>query len=101
MDTFKNHKSDENSWNWSKNIQYTADEVLVPETVHDVQKIVKSKHYKNIKVFGTRHCFNKIADTREYAPGYKTGTTAHVSLEKFTWTQFDKAVFKGMESSGE
>lgn len=63
---FKNYKSDKYSKNWSENISYSSDEVLLPETVHEVQKILKSNRYKNFKVFGTRHCFNKIADTREY-----------------------------------
>ena len=101
MDTFKDHKTEENSWNWSKNIHYSADDVLVPETVHEVQKIVKSNEYRHVKVFGTRHCFNRIADTMAFIEGYKKGRTAHISLEKFTWAQFSTAVVKGMESSGE
>ena len=54
-----------------------------------------------MKVYGTRHCFNKTADTRAYPEGQKLGTTAHICLEKFTSTLFSKAVIKGMESSGE
>lgn len=54
-----------------------------------------------MKVIGTRHCFNKIADTYAYPQGQKPGTTAHISLEKFMWATFDKAIIKGMESSGE
>lgn len=98
---FKNYKSGVNSINWSENIRYTSDEVLIPDTVYEVQKILKSNRFKNLKAFGTRHCFNKIADTRDFKSGKKLGTTAHISLEKFQWTKFGKAIVKGMESSGE
>lgn len=33
---FKNHKSKVNSVNWSENIRYSSDEVLIPDTVHEV-----------------------------------------------------------------
>lgn len=45
--------------NWSENINYHCDDVLMPETVYDVQNIVKSKMYKHLRVVGTRHTFNE------------------------------------------
>lgn len=49
--------------NWSSNITYSADDVLFPASVHDVQSIVKNSSYTHVKAFGSRHCFNTIADT--------------------------------------
>src|SRR6201996_4115723 len=49
--------------NWSENLTYSTDNVQYPKTVAEVQQIVK-KHPK-LKVLGTRHCFNTIADSKD------------------------------------
>lgn len=56
--------------NWAGNITYQATGVHQPQTVGDVQAIVRDA--ASVKVVGTRHSFNTIADT----------TAAHISLEK-------------------
>ena len=50
-------RSDPYRQNWSENIQYSAQGVLLPENVREVQAIVKDKQYRHVKVIGTRHCF--------------------------------------------
>ncbi|MBV8549913.1 MAG: FAD-binding protein [Acidobacteriaceae bacterium] len=47
--------------NWAGNYQYHAERLDVPQTVDDVQKIVRSRG--KLKALGTRHSFNSIADT--------------------------------------
>ncbi|KAA5541220.1 FAD-binding protein [Adhaeribacter rhizoryzae] len=50
--------------NWAGNIQFTTDKVYFPDTVAEVQELVQ-KHDK-LKVLGSRHCFNRIADSPDY-----------------------------------
>lgn len=38
-------RTDPYATNWSENIPYSSDEVLLPSTIHEVQKIVKDKSY--------------------------------------------------------
>lgn len=40
-------------------------------------------NFDNVRVLGSRHCFNTIADTKT------TGRTAHVSLDKMVWYKFN------------
>lgn len=47
--------------NWAGNFQYSTDNVFYPETLEQVRELVK-KHQKR-RVLGTRHCFNRIADS--------------------------------------
>eukprot|EP00356_Strombidium_inclinatum_P002639 CAMPEP_0170478806 /NCGR_PEP_ID=MMETSP0208-20121228/260_1 /TAXON_ID=197538 /ORGANISM="Strombidium inclinatum, Strain S3" /LENGTH=172 /DNA_ID=CAMNT_0010751121 /DNA_START=90 /DNA_END=608 /DNA_ORIENTATION=+ len=47
-----------------------------------LRKIVTDPQYSCLKVIGTRHCFNFIADTYQNKPIGKKN--AHISLEKFT-----------------
>jgi xylitol oxidase len=47
--------------NWAGNYTFHAREVYTPESVQDVQEIVR-KHDK-LKALGARHSFNSIADT--------------------------------------
>ena len=49
--------------NWAGNLTYSTDRVYYPETVQQVQELVKK--YDKIKVLGTRHCFNNIADSKD------------------------------------
>ncbi|ASS68100.1 FAD-binding protein [Paenibacillus sp. RU4T] len=50
-----------NERNWAGNYKYGATELLVPESVSDVQEWVARS--SRIKVLGSRHSFNGIADT--------------------------------------
>ncbi|MGN7356671.1 FAD-binding protein [Paenibacillus sp. SAF-054] len=56
--------------NWAGNYEYHASELYIPETVEQVREIIAES--RKIKVLGTRHSFNGIADS--------SGT--HLSLEK-------------------
>lgn len=49
--------------NWAGNFQYSTDTVHQARSVGQVQELVK-RHSK-LKVLGTRHCFNRIADSTE------------------------------------
>ncbi|MBP3965605.1 FAD-binding protein [Paenibacillus lignilyticus] len=64
MGTLENHR------NWAGNYRYNALEIHTPETVEQVQELVARSN--RIKVLGTRHSFNGIADTGG----------SHLSLQK-------------------
>lgn len=49
--------------NWAGNYTYSTNKVHAPNSVEDVQKLVKG--LPKFKVLGTRHCFNNIADSTE------------------------------------
>ncbi|MBW7453298.1 FAD-binding protein [Paenibacillus sepulcri] len=51
----------ENDRNWAGNYRYSASELHVPENVEQVQELVARS--SQIKVLGTRHSFNGIADS--------------------------------------
>ena len=55
----------------------------MPSTVHEVQTIVKSNYFTNVRVTGSRHTFNNIADTLS-----KGARTAHINLQSMTDTHF-------------
>jgi len=50
--------------NWSGNIIFNTKEISFPQTVAEVQELVQ-KH-KQLKALGSRHCFNRIADSHHY-----------------------------------
>ncbi|MDF2644729.1 MAG: FAD-binding protein [Paenibacillus sp.] len=52
-----------NIWNWAGNYKYSASELHIPTSVEQVQELVARS--KQIKVLGTRHSFNSIADCAE------------------------------------
>lgn len=56
-------------WNWAGNYKYSASELHTPSNVEQIQELVASS--KQIKVLGTRHSFNHIADC----------TGSHLSLQ--------------------
>ena len=58
--------------NWAGNYRYTAKNLYLPESVEEVQRIVKSSH--KLKSLGARHSFNGIADSSE----------SQISLKKMT-----------------
>jgi xylitol oxidase len=53
----------ENDRNWAGNYRYSTSELHVPENVGEVQELVARSG--RIKVLGTRHSFNGIADSTE------------------------------------
>jgi xylitol oxidase len=48
--------------NWAGNLTYSTDQVREADSVEQVQSFVRSQ--PKLKVLGTRHCFNSIADSR-------------------------------------
>jgi xylitol oxidase len=56
--------------NWAGNLRYNAARVLAPGTIAEAQEIVPGAD--KLRVLGSRHCFNDIADT----------TGVHLSLER-------------------
>ncbi|MEF9874025.1 MAG: FAD-binding protein [Glutamicibacter sp.] len=49
--------------NWAGNLEYRAAQLLFPASLEQLQDIVRAA--KAVKVLGSRHSFNDIADTRE------------------------------------
>jgi xylitol oxidase len=49
--------------NWAGNLEYSTERLDNAKSVKQVQEIVKK--YDKLKVLGTRHCFNNIADTKD------------------------------------
>ena len=47
--------------NWAGNLTFSTGNVFYPKTVEEVQTLVKQ--HDKLKVLGTRHCFNNIADS--------------------------------------
>lgn len=47
--------------NWAGNLEYSTAIVAYPETVEQVQAIVKQS--EKLRALGTQHCFNRIADS--------------------------------------
>jgi len=47
--------------NWAANLTYSASDVYEPRTVAEVQEVVR--RCNDARVLGTRHCFNRIADS--------------------------------------
>jgi xylitol oxidase len=53
--------SDQKLTNWAGNIEYGTEKIYSAKSVKDVQDFVRSRN--KLKVLGTHHCFNRIADT--------------------------------------
>src|SRR5207302_4193157 len=49
--------------NWAGNLEYGTDKVYSPKSVGQVREFVRKQD--RLKVLGTRHCFNSIADSRD------------------------------------
>ena len=47
--------------NWASNLTYATANVFEPNSVEEVQEIVG--RCKKLRALGTRHCFNRIADS--------------------------------------
>ena len=50
-----------NEWNWAGNLEYSASVIHRPETLADIQDLVRTR--PSLKALGSRHSFNRIADT--------------------------------------
>jgi xylitol oxidase len=49
--------------NWAGNVEYSTALLDQPSSLDEVQRIVRG--HDRLKVLGTRHCFNRIADSTE------------------------------------
>src|SRR5207302_1226114 len=49
--------------NWAGNIEYSTDRLQTSTSLEQVQDYVKTQ--RKLKVLGTRHCFNNIADSKD------------------------------------
>jgi alditol oxidase len=49
--------------NWAGNLEYGTDRLYAANSLEQVQSYVKSQ--RQLKVLGTRHCFNTIADSKD------------------------------------
>lgn len=59
---FKGWAQGDKLMNWAGNLEYSTDKIYYATSVEDVQQLVKK--YSKLKVLGTRHCFNTIADSK-------------------------------------
>ncbi|HTE26608.1 D-arabinono-1,4-lactone oxidase [Flavitalea sp.] len=50
--------------NWAGNLKYSTNRISYPKTVDELKKLIVS--HPKLKVLGTRHCFNRIADSVDY-----------------------------------
>src|SRR5881628_819197 len=50
--------------NWAGNVDYSTENLYSATSIKQVQEFVKKQN--KLKVLGTRHCFNKIADSADY-----------------------------------
>ncbi|WP_034256916.1 FAD-binding protein [Adhaeribacter aquaticus] len=58
---FKDAQTGQQLVNWAGNITYSTNKILFPETTEEVQEALRSN--PKLKVLGSRHCFNRIADS--------------------------------------
>jgi alditol oxidase len=63
--------------NWAGNLTYSTDKLFEPGTVEEVQQVVKSS--AKLRALGTRHSFNRIADS----------TAAQISLKRLDGIEID------------
>jgi xylitol oxidase len=47
--------------NWAGNVEYSTEQLYAADSIEQVKNFVTTK--ESLKVLGTRHCFNKIADS--------------------------------------
>lgn len=64
--------------NWAGNLEYSTDKLDLGKDLKQVQTIVKK--YPKLKVLGTRHCFNDIADTKDQFISV-VGAQEHIDLD--------------------
>ena len=56
------HASETKLKNWAGNLEYSTDRLYSANSLEQVRNYVKKQ--RQLKVLGTRHCFNNIADSR-------------------------------------
>ena len=56
------HRAENKLKNWAGNLDYSTDRLYSANSVEEVRNYVKKQ--SQLKVLGTRHCFNNIADSR-------------------------------------
>src|SRR5258705_13379029 len=61
---FKNFAQQSKLKNWAGNLEYGTTDVRYPKTEQEVQQLLKG--FDKVKVLGTRHCFNDIADSKHH-----------------------------------
>lgn len=59
----RQEKIPENWTNWAGNLRYGTDRIFLPETVEQLQERISAS--EKVRVVGTRHSFNRIADSSE------------------------------------
>jgi len=47
--------------NWAENVEYSTEQMYSANSLEQITNVVKAQ--QNLKVLGTRHCFNRIADS--------------------------------------
>ena len=62
--------AEEKLHNWAGNVEYGTDRVYSASSVEEVQEFVRKQ--SKLKVLGTRHCFNHIADSHDQFLSMKT-----------------------------
>ena len=55
--------ADERLKNWAGNYEYSTNRLYPAKSISQVQELIKK--YPKVKVLGTRHCFNGIADSKD------------------------------------
>ena len=50
--------------NWAGNVEYSTENMYSANSIHEARDFIKKQG--KLKVLGTRHCFNKIADSADY-----------------------------------
>lgn len=60
------------AWNWARNVEFSSDRVVTPSSIEELQETIARERW--VKVQGTRHSFNTIAD----------GQGVLISMEKFS-----------------
>ncbi|RAJ94428.1 xylitol oxidase [Larkinella arboricola] len=61
LSTFENWMDDKKLLNWAGNYAYSTNRLYPAKSLQQTQDLVKK--YDKLKVLGTRHCFNGIADS--------------------------------------
>src|SRR5882724_2344400 len=59
-----NIAQDDKLKNWAGNFEYSTNRLQSAQSIKDVQSFVKE--HEKFKVLGTKHCFNNIADSKDY-----------------------------------
>ncbi len=60
---FRTHGQKPGMKNWAENLEYSTSNVFYPKTVEEVRSTVKK--LSKLRALGTRHCFNRIADSKD------------------------------------